>query len=130
MSKRERELQRIVKLRYWKRREAEVVVSEWRQSGKTVGGFCRHWKIDDNRLARWIHLLEHPACESETTSMTFHRVQLSESAPVADNSQEPAVDSPWVAELRHSSWAVRVPYGFKAPELKRLLGVIMEVPSC
>jgi hypothetical protein len=136
MSKEEQELQRIIKRPRWRVKDAEVIVAAWQHSGKSVTRFSKDWRIDDQRLTRWIHTMqpsEHPEPqerEAAPAPLTFHRVQLPEPASPPDIIRETDAAGQWVAEVSHTNWTVRVPYGFEALELKRLLTVIMEVPSC
>ena len=129
MSKQEKVIAQIVKLRHWGPAEAEAVIAAWRQSGESLGRFARRWKLTPARVEYW--LAKQSKEEEEPAPVTFHPVELVE-PPVTQPVTQPQPVEPhqWVAELSIASWTVRVPAGFLSGELKRLLMTMEEVQSC
>lgn len=120
MSTESEEFAEVVKSTYWRREDAALVVAAWRSSGESLTAFGRRWSLDPRRISRWAHKLGEAA---PSDAMTFYPVQLK---PVAVERNE----LEWVGEVRRREWTVRVPVGFAASEMSRLLTVIAEVESC
>lgn len=114
------EFAEVVKSTYWRREDAELIVAAWRSSRESLAAFGRRWSLDPRRISRWAHKLS----DSETSdAVTFYPVQLKAVALERNGLA-------WVGEVRRGEWAVRVPTGFAASEMSRLLTVIAEVESC
>lgn len=123
-----KKLREVVESRYWRREDAEVVVAAWRASGDTMAGFAREWSLNPNRISRWA--TELAGGEEEETAVSFLPVRVVEptEARVAVEPAEPA--SHWVGEVCRGDFVVRVPLGFAADEMARLLAVVAEVEPC
>lgn len=114
------EFLKAIKSSYWQREDAQIVVRAWRSSGESLAGFGRRWSLSPRRISRWARRLE----ESESQDApTFYPVQVKPPAVEHD-------ELSWVGEVRRRDWTVRVPAGFAASEMARLLAVIAEVESC
>ena len=120
-------LREVVKSRYWRREDAEVVIGAWRASGDTVSGFARKWSLKAKRIARWVAEIEGRAGESEVSFHPVRVVEPTQAAPVAEPAEPAAC---WVGEVRYGDFVVRVPSGFAADEMARLLAVVAEVQPC
>lgn len=117
----------MVASRYWRRADAEIVVAAWRASGDTLAQFARDWSLNPNRISRWVAEFDD---RDEEAEVSFLPVQVVESAQpvVATESEEPT--ERWVGEVCHGEFVVRVPVGFAADEMARLLGVVAGVERC
>lgn len=113
-------LQEVVAKGYWRADDATVVVDALEASGMSLAAFCRTHGIHANRVARWRKRLRAvsagPSSGSSPSARTMHFHELA----------MPAAAPPrWVAEVElMSGYVVRIPTGFDAGELDRLLGVL------
>jgi hypothetical protein len=70
-------LARILKRRYWRGADAEVVLSAYRDSGLSLSAFCRRHGMRRQRLMRWRGLV------AKDRPIEFHPIQvISMSKPV------------------------------------------------
>ena len=124
-----KKLKEVASSRYWRREDAEVIIAAWRDSGETMAGFAREWSLKVDRVARWVARLEDSEGESEP-EVLFHSVRVVEPAPAPPTHEleEPAAS--WVGDVRHGEFVVRVPLGFAADEMTRLLAVVAGVQPC
>lgn len=97
--------------RYWREAEARVVVEAWRTSGESLSGFARRHRVDPRRVARWAVRVE----GSEPAPVRFHPVRLANH----DSGGGSAIEIRLVSGQR-----VRVPAGFQAEDLRRVLAVL------
>jgi len=109
------EVLRIAQRRYWREREARIVVEAWRSSGANLAQFARHHNLTANRLAWWARRL------GAKEPVRFHAVRL-----VQRQSESP---DPIEIKLTDGR-LVRVPRGFEVEELRRVLGVLGETATC
>lgn len=107
---------------YWREAEARVFVEAWRSSGETLARFARRHGVKRWRLARWVSRLERGAGEG----VRFHPVRLLEQQAEPWRSGSGA---PIEIEVAHGR-RVRVPCGFEAEDLRRVLVVLGEVAAC
>lgn len=119
-------LKEVASSPYWRREDAEVMVAAWRDSGETMAGFARRWSVKVDRVGRWVARLEERESEPE---VLFHPVRIVEPAPTPPHEPEEPATS-WVGDVRHGEFVVRVPLGFAADEMARLLAVVAGVQSC
>jgi len=115
---RNRAVAKVAAGRYWRERDARVVVEAWRRSGENLSQFARHYGIAPQRLVRWWSRLEQ---EQETEAVQFHPVQLVDGA--ASSGQTIEID---LVDGRR----VRVPHDFVAEDLRRVLTVLEEAGRC
>jgi len=116
------EVRRVVEKRYWRESDARVLVEAWRNSGETLAAFARRHGVERHRLARWVGRLEDAADEA----VRFHPVRLVDRRPESDSGGHGA---PIEIQLA-SGQRVRVPRGFEAEELRRVLAVLGEAARC
>lgn len=109
---------RVARLRYWRARDARVVVEAWRESGETRAAFARRHGIEPKRLSRWVAELEGPG-----EAVRFHPVRLVEAAR-PDERGEP------IEIVLGDGCSVRVPAGFAAEDLERVLRVLAGGAPC
>lgn len=103
---------------YWRADDAAEALAAWRASGVSLREFCRRHHLDPRRLKRWLNSLEAPRPHQMTPPRgpepvpPFHEITVRPASPR------------WLAELHRGPWALRVPPGFDAPELARLLALL------
>lgn len=113
MSQRERGvLLAVARKGYWRESDARVVVSAWRRSGKPAVRFAVENGLHPARLSRWAARLDGRA----KSGVRFHPVRL---VPPTGRVAGEAIEVVLVDGRR-----VRVPAGFAAEDLERLLGVL------
>jgi hypothetical protein len=98
--------------KYWREQDAELVLSAWEASGRSLASFAREWGINRARLSRWRQLLADRAA-STSPSATFHPVHVLA-----------AEDGPTAAGLElvlANGRRIIVPRGFDEGTLERLL---------
>jgi len=128
-----REVERVARQRRWCQADAELIVAAFLDSGQALADFARRWRIRQGRLQRWLDRLRPDVIEpkldlteeEEETSITFHPVLLTSPPPQFIEPPRPA--SSWLAELTRHDWTVRIPHGFDAHEIGRLLALLAEV---
>ena len=109
----------VAKRRYWKGRDAAVMVEAWRSSGETLARFAARHGVDPKRIARWASRLDRP----EPEAVHFHPVR------VAGNGPESCSGSAIEIQLAGGP-RVRLARGFEAEDLRRVLAVLEEVAKC
>ena len=107
---------------YWRESEARTIVDAWRRSGETVTGFAQRHGFEPRRLARWVGRLDGAADEP----VRFHPVQLVERRPESEDTGSGG----WIEIELADGHRVRVPRGFEADELRRVLAVLGEAARC
>ncbi len=108
-------VERVAGLRYWRAREARVMVEAWGRSGEDLREFAEGYGIQARRLARWAERLEP---EPADDAMRFHAVQLVEEQDRSGPGHEP------IEIVLGEGCSVRVPAGFAAEDLERVLTVL------
>ena len=103
--------------RYWHEPEARAIINTWRKSGETLAAFARHRSLNRRRLVRWVSRLR----VSAPQAMTFHPVRVTGTSEGGTASIEIDLGS---------SRRVRLSPGFATEDLRRVLTVLAEVPSC
>ena len=102
------------KLAYWGADEARVIVEAWRRSGQTLSRFANRHGIHPQRLGRWARKLE-----EEGEAVRFHPVRLvGHEAGAVEPSAQP------IEIVLGDGPTVRVPPGFTAEDLQRVLAVL------
>lgn len=104
---------RVAARRYWRAADARIVVEAWRSSGEGLGAFARRHGIEGRRLGRWAGQLG----PEGGRAVEFHPVRLVTAARAA-GSGEP------IEIVLGEGVRVRVPVGFCAEDLERVLGVL------
>jgi len=115
-------LRRIAAQGYWREGEARVVVEAWRRSGESPAAFARRHGIARRRLERWARRLG-----AADGRVRFHRVRLVERgvADAVPRGVASSIEIEWVPGRR-----VRVPAGFAADDLARVLEVLEAREGC
>lgn len=116
------EVKQVAGSRYWRESDARVLVEAWRSSGETLTGFARRHGVQPRRLARWAGRLKGALGDA----VRFHRVRLVDRHMDAGSGRSGASIE---IELAGGE-LVRVPRGFEAEELRRVLAVLGEVAEC
>ncbi len=106
--------------RYWRAKDARAAVAAWRRSGKGLSQFAAQHHLDQRRITRWVDKLGEPA---RGAKVDFHPVRLVEGAGPADKGDPIEVV---LADGRR----VRVPQGFMAEDLARVLVVLEGRSAC
>jgi len=126
---RDGELARVASLRYWRARDAVVVVEAWRQSGEGLSAFARRHGIHARRLRRWAKELE--ASGEAMKPVRFHPVRLvatEEMDGTGRRSRGAAIEI--VLGWGDHGCRVRVAPGFEAEDLARVLEVLEAGAAC
>lgn len=105
---------RVAARRYWRATDARIVVDAWRASGEGLGAFAKGYGIHPRRLGRWAGQLGQ---EAEEAAVVFHPVRLVTAA-------RPAGPCEPIEIALGEGVRVRVPGGFCAEDLERVLGVL------
>ena len=108
----------VVGKRYWREADARVVVGAWQRSARSLASFAREHGVEAARVARWAARLR--AAEG---SVRFHPVRV---VGVARQSEE---TEPLEVVLGNGR-RVRVPAGFAAEHLQRVLDVLERRTAC
>lgn len=119
---RDRGIVRIARSRYWREAEARLVVQSWRRSGQPLSEFARRYGLKPRRIVRWISRLE-PAGSAE---VQFHPIRLVDSA----ERRRPASRPEAIEVVLVNGCRVRLPEGFAAEELQRVLAVLEDEARC
>jgi hypothetical protein len=110
---------RVARRQRWQVADGRVVVESWRRSGEGLGEFARRHGIRPQRLSRWAQRLE----EAEPP-VQFHPVRLLEQEDDPRRKAEP------LEIVLGDGCLVRVPAGFAAEDLKRVLSVLAVGSGC
>lgn len=110
---------RVAAQRYWRAAGARIVVDAWRTSGEGLGPFAERYGINRRRLGRWVSQL---GSETEE-AVVFHPVRLVTAG-------RPAGPCEPIEIVLGEGVRVRVPSGFRAEDLERVLGVLGEGTAC
>lgn len=110
---------RVAGLRYWGAADARVVVEAWKDSEERLSEFARRHGIKARRLGQWVKRLESPG-----EGMAFHPVRVVQ-APEGDAPRGEPIEI-----VMGDGRSVRVPPGFAAPDLERVLSVLGAGPTC
>jgi hypothetical protein len=118
----------IVGKRYWREADARVVVDAWRKSGTTLSQFSADWGVPSERVSRWSTRLGVSAgLAGETRSgrdVNFHPVRIV-GGPATDSGGAEMFEV-CLGDGRR----VRVPRGFVAADLARVMAVLEGRVSC
>jgi hypothetical protein len=116
----------VARLRYWRNKEARIAVEAWQRSGQTLAEFSRRHRIRPRRLGRWANRLsagaEAPGAKVEPVH--FHPVRLVTAEKIAEESHDP------IEIVLGDGCVVRVPRGFLAADLSRVLQVLATEAGC
>ena len=115
----ESEIRELAKRGYWREAQARVVVTGWLQSGKTLAAYAEGHGVDPARLSRWVKRLQ----GGEAPAVRFYPVRLKEEKGAGE------AGSTIEIELRDGR-RIRVPRGFAAEDLRRVLVVLGEGETC
>ena len=100
--------------RHWRKDDARVLIDAWRRSGQTVTAFARTHNIHPERLARWHRLLRTEPQEA----VRFHPVEVRTAQWGSDESAGK------IELVLGDGRSIRVPRGFDAEDLRRVLAVM------
>jgi hypothetical protein len=105
--------------RYWRESEGRLVVAAWKRSGETLAGFAGRHGIHPDRVARWAKRVDRGVGKEPS----FHPVRVVAQSIVG------AGREPFELMVPNGT-RVRVPVGFDAAELARLLAVVRAERLC
>jgi len=114
------EVAQVSRRSYWRETDARVMVEAWQSSGETLCEFADRHGVDPRRVARWASRLAAP---QEPGAVRFHRVRVAGNG--AGSGSGLAIEIKLSGGLR-----VRVPHGFEAQDLRRVLAVLEEGARC
>jgi len=115
----EEEIRGIVGKRRWSEEEGRLAVSAYQASGKTLSSFAQEYGLQPSRIWRWSARVR----GEKKGGMRFHPVRLREAEH--DDPQAGTIEVVLVNGRR-----VRVPRGFVAEDLVRVLEVVEGRVSC
>jgi transposase-like protein len=115
----------VARRRYWRSEDARVAVEAWDRSGETLAAFGRRHGIKPQRIRRWAdRLAEHDEVPTTAESVQFYPVRLVTMEERAHESVRPI-------EIEFGDrCTLRVPPGFSATDLVRVLQVLERGPGC
>ncbi len=108
----------VVGRRYWREADARVVVGAWQRGGRSLASFAQEHGVEAARVARWAARLR--AAEG---SVRFHPVRVI-GVSRRDGGAEP------LEVVLGNGRRVRVPAGFVAEDLQRVLDVLERRTAC
>jgi hypothetical protein len=100
--------------RHWREAEARVLIDAWRQSGQTLTAFARACDVHPERLARWHRQLRAESPEA----VRFHPVRVRTAERDSDEY------TGRIELVLGDGRSIRVPHGFDAGDLRRVLAVV------
>jgi hypothetical protein len=103
----------VAQQRYWREADARAVITAMEQSGRSLSRFAREYGLKRSRISRWATRLK----ARPTGPLRFHPVHLIEAR------SEGKVQDP-IEVVLVDGRRVRVPAGFAAADLARVLGVL------
>lgn len=115
--RKQRPLGELARRPYWRERDARRIVEAWRGSGETVSRFASELGVDRRRVSRWVARLD-----DGTRAVRFVPVRVTE-APRESRG------GPIEIELTPGR-CLRVPPGFAADDLRRVLAVLEGRTPC
>lgn len=108
---------KVARSSYWREGDAREVVTAWRRSGDSLGGFCRSHGLSAARLSRWAARLG-----KEAPAVPFHPIRLRDSGAIVGGDPL-VVELPGVATIRLSP-------GFALDDLRRILSALEADATC
>jgi hypothetical protein len=102
----------------WRKDDARLVLDAWRRSGQTMSAFARLYGIKYERVARWKGRLHGEPNGEPRAAVRFHPVRV---RPV-ERQRNDSVDR--IELVLSEGRSIRVPQGFDADDLRRLLAVV------
>lgn len=109
----------VIQRRRWHEADAQLVISASRESGMSLSNFARKYGVQTARIWRWSARLKNQA----NRAVLFHPVRVIEPA---NGSHSPGSIEVILVDGRR----VRVPEGFAAADLARVLAVLDGAVSC
>jgi hypothetical protein len=104
----------VAAIRHWRKADARALIGAWRQSGQTLSAFARTYDVHPERLARWHRLLRTEPPEA----VRFHPVRVRTAERRSDG------DDDRIELVLRGERTIRVPRGFDAEDLRRVLAVV------
>ena len=108
---------------YWREADARMIVEAWQESDETLARFAQRHGVHRGRLSRWALRLG----SREPTPVRFHPVRVAGDGVAGRRGGAPIEIE--VGAGRHGR-VVRVVPGFAADDLRRVLAVLDEGPTC
>ncbi len=108
---------------YWREADARVIVEAWQASDETLERFAQRHRVHRGRLSRWALRLG----SAEAAPVRFHPVQVAGDGVASRCGVEPIeIEVGAGRDVR----VIRVAPGFAADDLRRVLAVLDERPTC
>ena len=106
-------IKRITERQRWRADDARVVVEAWLSSGESVTEFAGRHGLRGERISRWASRIQN----RERKGVRFHHVRVVEAADRSHRDEK-------IEVLLPDGRSVRVPHGFAAEELQKVLQVL------
>jgi len=113
------DLSNVVRRQRWHEADARIVLTAFQTSGKDVVSFSKEIGLKPERIWRWAARFRNQS----SRAMTFHPVRIVE--PCRRNGNGTPIEVVLLDGRR-----VRVPEGFAAADLARVLAVLERAASC
>jgi hypothetical protein len=113
------DLSNVVRLRRWHEADARIVLTAFQASGKDVLSFSKEIGLKPERIWHWAARFR----KQSSPSMTFHPVRIVGSCPGNGNGTP-------IEVVLLDGRRVRVPEGFAAADLARVLAVLAGTATC
>jgi hypothetical protein len=110
--------------RYWREGDARVVVEAWRGSGVSLSDFAAEVGVHSRRVGRWVARLDGSSGGTDEAGIGFHPVRIVSSVV------EKFCRTEAIEVCLGDGRRVRVPGGFVAEDLARVLAVLEGRVSC
>jgi hypothetical protein len=114
--------------RYWRREDAREAIGAWKRSGQTLSEFCRARGLQPRRMQRWLRRLEGSVLAEPTIALEpvrFHPVRLMSAGETSGYQSTQPIEI-----VLGDGCSVRVPPGFAAADLARVLQVLAVGAPC
>ena len=105
-------IKRIAERQRWRADDARVVVETWLRSGESVSDFARRHGLRGERISRWTSRID-----KRGNGVSFHQVRVV-------GAQDRSLPDGKIEVLLADGRSVRVPHGFAAEELQKVLQVL------
>jgi hypothetical protein len=114
MLEKEAAVAEVAARRHWREDDARVLLDAWRRGGQTLTAFAQVYDVHPERLGRWHRLLR----AERQGGVRFHPVRV---RGVEERSE---AEGGRIELVLNSGRLIRVPHGFDAEDLRRVLAVV------
>jgi hypothetical protein len=113
MKKDTEEIKSIVRIKCWRESQARRMLDIWKQSDRSLLGFCRQYRVGYKRLLRWRRILE-----EQPGPMEFVEVDPFQTSGLSDDRMEICLTN---------GRSIRIRPGFNNQALRRVIDIAEEI---